>query len=150
MHGFPCFEWLAVQIWIFQRNSNKQTKSNSYRKHFYNCAKMVHVGLHSVATYHKKFGWQNKKIKIYFVECQKMILDKVFFTECQTGGTRQRFFKNPKDTLCRVLVSGHSSRGLCRVPYPGHSAKTISLIENRAPPHSLLSLSHSDHTLSLS
>jgi hypothetical protein len=22
---------------------------------------MVHVGLHSVGTYHKKFGWQNKK-----------------------------------------------------------------------------------------
>jgi hypothetical protein len=26
---------------------------------------MVHVGLHSVGTYHKKFGWQNKKIKIF-------------------------------------------------------------------------------------
>jgi hypothetical protein len=24
---------------------------------------MVHVGLHSVATYHKKFGWGKKKIK---------------------------------------------------------------------------------------
>jgi hypothetical protein len=22
---------------------------------------MVHVGLHSVGTYHKKFGWENKK-----------------------------------------------------------------------------------------
>jgi hypothetical protein len=63
MHGFPSFEWLAVQIWIFRRNSNKRTKSNSYIKHFYNCPKMVHIGLHSVGTYHKKFGWQNKKIK---------------------------------------------------------------------------------------
>jgi hypothetical protein len=63
MHGFPCFEWLAVQMWIFRRNSINRTKSNSYRKHFYNCTKMVHVGLHSVGTYHKKFGRENKKIK---------------------------------------------------------------------------------------
>jgi hypothetical protein len=25
--------------------------------------KMVYVGLHSVGTYHKKFGWENKKNK---------------------------------------------------------------------------------------
>jgi hypothetical protein len=24
---------------------------------------MVHIGLHSVGTYHKKFGWEKKKIK---------------------------------------------------------------------------------------
>jgi hypothetical protein len=24
---------------------------------------MVHVGLYSVGTYHKKFGWENKKNK---------------------------------------------------------------------------------------
>jgi hypothetical protein len=29
----------------------------------YNCPKMVHLGLHSVGTYHKKFGWQNNKNK---------------------------------------------------------------------------------------
>jgi hypothetical protein len=28
-----------------------------------NCPKMVDVGLHSVGTYHKKFGGQNKKNK---------------------------------------------------------------------------------------
>jgi hypothetical protein len=37
---------------------------------------MVHVGLHSVGTYHKKFGWENKKIKIFFAECQRMALGK--------------------------------------------------------------------------
>jgi hypothetical protein len=63
MHNFPCFEWLAVQIWIWEWNSIKRTKSNSYRKHFYNCDKMIHVGLYSVGTYHKKFGWEKKKIK---------------------------------------------------------------------------------------
>ena len=34
-----------------------------YRKHFYNCAKMEHVGLHSVETQYKKFGWENEKNK---------------------------------------------------------------------------------------
>ena len=90
MHGFPSFEWPAVQIWIFRRNSNKRTKSTSYRKHFSNCPKMVHVGLHSVGTYHKKFGKQNKKIKIYFVECPSL-------------DTRQR-------KLCRVLAVRHSAK----------------------------------------
>jgi hypothetical protein len=60
MHGFSSFEWPVVQIWIFRRNSNKRTKSTSYWKHCYNCLKMVHVGLYSVGTYHKKFGWKNK------------------------------------------------------------------------------------------
>ena len=63
MHSFPSFEWPAVQMWVFRRNSNKKTKSTSYRKQFSNCLKMVHVGLHSVGTYHKKFGDQNKKNK---------------------------------------------------------------------------------------
>jgi hypothetical protein len=77
-----------------------------------------------------------------------MALRKVFFTECQTGGTRQRFFKNPKGRLCWVLVSGHSakrslpsagSRALgkiyflinffCRVPDRVHSAKNVTLTE---------------------
>jgi hypothetical protein len=26
---------------------------------------MEHVSLHSVGTYHKKFGWKKKKIKIH-------------------------------------------------------------------------------------
>jgi hypothetical protein len=30
---------------------------------FSNCPKMVHVGLYSVGTHHKKFGWENKKNK---------------------------------------------------------------------------------------
>jgi hypothetical protein len=69
MHGFPSFEWPAVQIWIFRRNSNKRTKSTNDWKLCYNCPQMIHVGLHSVGTYHKKFGRQNQKIKIYFTEC---------------------------------------------------------------------------------
>jgi hypothetical protein len=56
MHRFPSFEWPTVQIWIFRRNSNKRTKSTRYCKHSYNCPQMIHVGLHSVGTYHKKFG----------------------------------------------------------------------------------------------
>jgi hypothetical protein len=37
---------------------------------------MVHVSLHSVGTYHKKFGDQNKKIKICFAECPQKTLGK--------------------------------------------------------------------------
>jgi hypothetical protein len=51
---------------------------------------MIHVGLHSVGTYHKKFGRQNKKIKIYFAECLEMTLGKASFAESQVCGTRQR------------------------------------------------------------
>jgi hypothetical protein len=53
-------------------------------KHFYNCAKMEHVSLHSIGTYHKKFGWKKiKKIKIYYAECPRMTLDKARFAECR-------------------------------------------------------------------
>jgi hypothetical protein len=53
---------------------------------------MVHVDLYSVGTCHKKFGWQNKKIKICFVECPKKALGKQGFAECQLVDTRQRIF----------------------------------------------------------
>jgi hypothetical protein len=44
---------------------------------------MIHVGLHSVGTYHKKFRRQNqKKTKIYFAECLEKTLGKVSFAEC--------------------------------------------------------------------
>ena len=56
---------------------------------------MIHVGLHSVGTYHKKFGRQNKK--------NKNILCRV-----SKENTRQR-------QLCRVPNSGHSAKKtLCR------------------------------------
>jgi hypothetical protein len=43
---------------------------------------MVHVGLHSVGTYHKKFGWKKIK-KMYFAEYLEMTLDKEAFAEGQ-------------------------------------------------------------------
>jgi hypothetical protein len=107
MHGFRSFEWLAVQIWIFWINSNKRTKSTSYWKHCYNCPKIVHVGLHSVGTYHKKFGCQNLK--------NKNILCRVSagwhsaknpLCRVPTTGTRQRLtvvsFRRPLTALCRA------------------------------------------------
>jgi hypothetical protein len=61
---------------------------------------MIHVGLHSVGTYHKKFGRQNKK--------NKNILCRV-----SKEDTRQR-------QLCRVPNSGHSTKKtLCRAPTIG-------------------------------
>jgi hypothetical protein len=50
---------------------------------------MEHVGLHIIGTYHKKFGREKKKIKIYFAECPIMALGKAFFAECQARDTQQ-------------------------------------------------------------
>jgi hypothetical protein len=66
----------------------------------YNCPQMIHVGLHSVGTYHKQFGRQSQK--------NKNILCRV-----SRDDTRQR-------VLCRVLDVGHSAKKpLCRVPAVG-------------------------------
>jgi hypothetical protein len=99
---------------------------------------MIHVGLHSVGTHHKKFERQNKKIKIYFAECLEMTLGKVCFAECLLCDTRYRtslprangwhsaktndrqlwdgrwrpFAESP---LCRVFDTRQSC--LCRVPF---------------------------------
>jgi hypothetical protein len=97
MHGFSSFEWPVVPIWIFWINSNKRTKSTNDWKLGYNCPQMIHVGLHSVGTYHKKFGRPNKK--------NKNILCRV-----SREDTRQR-------VLCRVPIIWHSAKKpLCRVP----------------------------------
>jgi hypothetical protein len=108
----PSFEWLAVQMSIFRRNSNKRTKSSSYRKHFYNCPKMVHIGLHSVGTYHKKFGWQKRK--------KKNVLCRV-----SRNDTRQSI-------LCRVSAGWHSGKKhLCRVPKLGARQKLTDVSYRR-------------------
>jgi hypothetical protein len=100
MHGFSSFEWPAVQIWIFRINSNKRTKSTNVWKLCYNCPQMIHVGLHSVGIYHKKFGRQNLK--------NKNMLCRVSWKD-----TRQR-------VLCRVPNIWHSAKKpLCRVPNLG-------------------------------
>jgi hypothetical protein len=51
---------------------------------------MVHLGLHSVGTYHKKFGCQNLKNKNILCRLPKKELGKEFFAECQLIDTRQR------------------------------------------------------------
>jgi hypothetical protein len=121
---FPSFEWPAVQIWIFRRNSNKRTKSTNDCKHCYNCPKMVHVGLHSVGTYHKKFGGQNVKYKN--MVCRVSIED----TRCPVFGTRQRslFAECQSSALgkdWRPSVLGRPLTALCRglsLPSVWHSA----------------------------
>jgi hypothetical protein len=81
---------------------------------------MVHIGLHSVGTYYKKFSWQNKKIKIYFVECPRKALGTACSAKCQMGGTRQRrFFAECQNS---ALGKGNGRRfrrrltALCREP----------------------------------
>jgi hypothetical protein len=154
MYGFPSFEWLTVQMWIFRRNSNKRTKSNSYIKHFYNCPKTVHVGLYSVGTNHKKFGWQNKKnlpsvqgehsAQLALPIVKRGALDKedylpsartrrsakiiaVSFTLWLTGVCRP----SSSVCLCRESCSWQTPSlpraRLCRVPDKKHSAKHRAL-----------------------
>jgi hypothetical protein len=53
---------------------------------------MEHLSLHSVGTSHKKFGWEKKKIKIYFAECPRIALDKTWFVECRSCDTRERSY----------------------------------------------------------
>jgi hypothetical protein len=67
---------LQFKYELFEKNSIKQTKSNSYSKRFYNCAKIEHVGLHSVQTNQKNWLKKRKIIKIYFAECQTKTLGK--------------------------------------------------------------------------
>jgi hypothetical protein len=84
---------------------------------------MIHVSLHSVGIYHKKFGWQNKKTKIYFTECPTGALGK----KDSLPSTRTRLsakitavsFRRRLTTLCRApqfaeCVSTRQ-RCLCRV-----------------------------------
>jgi hypothetical protein len=120
-------------MWFFWRNSNKRTKSTSYRKQFSNCLKMVHVGLYSVGTYHKNFGWKNKK--------NKNVLCRV-----SRNDTRQ-------SSLCRVPAGWHSAKNcksifaecrpgdtrqsrLCRVSPIWHSAKRILKLKKKSLPSS--------------
>jgi hypothetical protein len=65
---------------------------------------MVHVGLYSVGTHHKKFGWENKKIKMYFTECPEMTIGKVAFAECSLGDTRQRIVKKSLLSVAQVTL----------------------------------------------
>jgi hypothetical protein len=113
MHGFPSFEWPTVQIWIFRRNSNKRTKSTRYCEHSYNCPQMIHVGLHSVGTYHKKFGRQNKKSTNVLCRVSEggrhwAKKCKVYFVECHLADTRQR-------SLCRVSLIWHSAKLILKI-----------------------------------
>jgi hypothetical protein len=81
---------------------------------------MVHVSLHSVVTYHKKFGKEKEKIEIFFAECLNLTLGKdlvcrvsnvehsakiinIYFAECLSAGTRQR-------VVCRVHAIWHSAK----------------------------------------
>jgi hypothetical protein len=69
---------------------------------------MVHVGLHSVGTYHKKFVWQNKK--------NKNIL-------CRVSAVGH----SAKLCLPSVIrwTLGKAFLPSVRVPDPGHSTKYI-------------------------
>jgi hypothetical protein len=69
---------------------------------------MVHVGLHSVGTYHKKFGDQNVK-------------NKNMVCRVSTQDTRQSL-------LCRVPNTRHSAKNLlCQVPVLGSRQRVTAV-----------------------
>jgi hypothetical protein len=98
---------------------------------------MVHVGLHSVGTYHKKFGWQNKKNKYILCRVSRITLGTVCSVECQTGAlgkeasltsartrlstkiTVVSFRRLPSAAFHRVF--GTRQRFLCRVYFCAES-----------------------------
>jgi hypothetical protein len=92
---------------------------------FSNCLKMVHVGLYSVGTHHKNFGWENKTNKnmLYQVSRddtrQRLLCRvspgrhsakncKIIFAECRPSDTRQRL-------LCRVSPIWHSTKRILKI-----------------------------------
>jgi hypothetical protein len=107
MHGFSSFEWPAVQIWIFRRNSNKRTKSTNDWKLCYNCPQMIHVGLHSIGIYHKKFGRQNLKNKNLLCRVSREdTRQRSLYAECQPSALDKGWWPSglgrPLTALCRA------------------------------------------------
>jgi hypothetical protein len=89
---------------------------------------MIHVGLQSVGTYHKKFGRQNQK--------NKNILCRV-----SSEDTRQR-------VLCRVPTSLHSAKKtLCRVPTHGSRQRLTAISFGAAADSPLPSAAFADRPL---
>jgi hypothetical protein len=72
----------------------KQTKSDSYSKHFDNCVKIEHVGLHIVGTHHKKFGGKKKRKKHTLLSVKIRHSAKKMLCRVSVGDTRQRILKN--------------------------------------------------------
>jgi hypothetical protein len=111
---------------------------------------MVHVGLYSVGTHHKNFGWENKKNKVICRVstndtrqsslCRSAKNSKRIFTECLLCDTRQ------KTTLPRardLALGKEYFKIFCRVPDRGHSTKK----ENKLPASSSFSFFLSSHSL---
>jgi hypothetical protein len=92
---------------------------------------MVHVGLHSVGTYHKKFGKENKKYTLSSVlewHSAKKVLPSVI-----RGALGKVIFKTLNPFFAECLSVGTRQRRLCRVLDPGHSAKCIFKLKKSLP-----------------
>jgi hypothetical protein len=109
---------------------------------------MIHVGLHSVGTYHKKFGRQNKRNKNILCRVSRVALGKEFFAERQLGDTRQRLTAVsfgtaadgplPRAPCAECLTLGKHGFTECGpVPSVLRSVKTL-VTESRALPSAAL------------
>jgi hypothetical protein len=71
---------------------------------------MVHVGLNSVGTYHKKFGWENKINKNVLCRVSRDDTRQRSLCRVSAGWHSTKKFENPTSDLCRVLVRRHSAK----------------------------------------
>jgi hypothetical protein len=88
---------------------------------------MIHVGLYSLETYHKKFGAENKKkYKCTLPSVEWLTLGKVGFAECPGVALG----KEEESSLCREPPDDtRQRRHLCRVSPIWHSANHILKIK---------------------
>jgi hypothetical protein len=88
---------------------------------------MEHLSLHSVGTSHKKFGWENKKIKIFFAECPIMALGKEDSLPSATRAALGKIILKIVNNLCRVLDHGHSLKCILILKKSLPSARDLAL-----------------------
>jgi hypothetical protein len=84
---------------------------------------MVHVGLHSVGTCHKRFGWKNKKIKYALPSVKIRHSVNKALPSASLVALGIGFLKTLNKDFAECLSLGTRQRSLCRVPDTGHSAK---------------------------
>jgi hypothetical protein len=102
---------------------------------------MIHVGLHSVGTYHKKFGAKKTNVLCRVSAGWHSTKNRErVFAECQLGGTRQRIGKVSlpsvaQGTLGKVYFKIKKNFAECQITGTRQSTRTYQ--RQRFLPHSL-------------
>jgi hypothetical protein len=116
---------LQFKFEIIWRNSFKRTKSYSYSKHFYNYAKIEHIGLHTIRTHHKKFGEKKKKTNIICRVSRKEWQRQVLPSNMREHPAKKNL--NNLNILCRVPTRTHSAK----YSLPSVRSRTVDKVSYR-------------------